>query len=44
VVEAARDHERSGRGAFALDGQMVDAPVIKIAQRLLDKAQAAGKI
>ena len=44
VVAAAREHQASGRGAFALDGKMVDAPVVKIAEQVLAKARAAGKI
>jgi citrate lyase subunit beta-like protein len=44
VVEAFEAHQRVGRGAFALDGKMVDAPVVKAAQRVLERAQAAGKV
>lgn len=43
VVEAFEAHQASGAGAFALDGKMVDMPVVKAAQRVLEKAQAAGK-
>jgi citrate lyase beta subunit len=42
VVEAARAHQAEGRGAFALDGKMVDAPVVKAAEAVLAKARAAG--
>lgn len=44
IVEAFDAHQKSGTGAFALDGKMVDMPVVKAAQRVLDKARAAGKI
>jgi citrate lyase beta subunit len=44
VVEAARRHQLDGRGAFALDGRMIDAPVVKAAERVLARARAAGKI
>jgi citrate lyase beta subunit len=44
LMEAFEVHQRSGRGAFALDGKMVDAPIIKAAQRVLERARAAGKI
>jgi citrate lyase beta subunit len=42
VVEAAVEHAQAGRGAFALDGKMVDAPVIKAAERVMARARAAG--
>ncbi len=44
VVEAARQNQEGGRGAFALDGKMVDAPVVKAAEWVLTRARAAGKI
>lgn len=44
LMEAFEAHQQSGRGAFALDGKMVDAPIIKSAQRVLERARAAGKI
>ncbi len=44
VIEAARQHQDAGKGAFALDGKMVDAPVVKAAERILERARAAGKI
>lgn len=44
LMEAFESHQKSGRGAFALDGKMVDAPAIKAAQRVLERARAAGKI
>jgi citrate lyase subunit beta-like protein len=37
-------HQSQGRGAFALDGRMVDAPLIKSAQSVLQRARAAGKL
>jgi citrate lyase beta subunit len=42
VIEAHAAHQASGQGAFALDGKMVDAPVVKAAQQVLAKARAAG--
>ena len=42
VVQAAAEHAQEGRGAFALDGKMVDAPVIKAAERVMARARAAG--
>jgi citrate lyase beta subunit len=38
VVAAYADHAAAGRGAFALDGKMVDAPVVKAAERVLERA------
>jgi citrate lyase beta subunit len=39
---AASQHE--GKGAFALDGKMIDMPLLKNAQNVLDRAKAAGKL
>jgi citrate lyase subunit beta-like protein len=36
--------QREGKGAFALDGKMIDMPLLKNAQNVLDRAKAAGKI
>ena len=44
IVEADRQHQQAGLGAFALDGKMIDAPVVKAARRVLARAIAAGKI
>jgi len=42
VMEAFEQHDQAGRGAFALDGKMVDAPIVKAAARILARAAAAG--
>jgi citrate lyase beta subunit len=44
LMEAYREHQAAGRGAFAWEGKMVDAPVVKAAERVLDRARAAGKV
>jgi len=44
IVEAFNAHQAEGRGAFAENGKMIDAPLIKSAQALLERARAAGKI
>lgn len=44
VIEAARQHQAQGLGAFALDGKMIDAPVVKGAERVLARARAAGRM
>lgn len=43
VVEAAAQNQESGIGAFALDGKMIDAPVVRAAEWVLERARAAGK-
>jgi len=43
VMEADAQHQQRGFGAFALDGKMIDAPVVKAAARVLARAHAAGK-
>ena len=44
LIEAYSNHQFAGKGAFALDGRMIDAPIIKSAQRVLERARAAGKL
>lgn len=38
IIEAAGKAERAGRGVVAVDGRMVDAPVVRRARRVLDLA------
>jgi citrate lyase subunit beta-like protein len=35
IVAAAAVHQAEGAGAFALDGQMIDAPIVQQAKRVL---------
>jgi citrate lyase beta subunit len=44
VVRAFTASQREGKGAFALDGKMIDMPLLKNAQKVLERARAAGKI
>jgi citrate lyase beta subunit len=44
LVEAFEEHQAKGAGAFALDGKMIDMPLVKAAQNLLARARAAGRI
>jgi len=44
IVEAFETYQKEGKGAFALDGQMIDMPLVKNAQKVLERARAAGKI
>jgi len=43
LVQAFADHQAQGSGAFALDGKMIDRPVIKAAESVLERARVAGK-
>ncbi len=43
IVEAHAEHQRAGKGAFALDGKMVDMPVVRAAERVLERAGVAGR-
>jgi citrate lyase beta subunit len=43
LVEAFEQHQARGAGAFALDDRMIDMPLLKAAQNLLERARAAGK-
>jgi citrate lyase beta subunit len=43
LMELHARHQASGTGAFALDGKMVDWPMVRAAERLLARARAAGK-
>ncbi len=44
-VLAARDEaEASDRGVFRVDGEMIDAPLIAQAERIVSRARAAGEI
>ncbi|QYK51164.1 MAG: CoA ester lyase [Anaerolineales bacterium] len=43
VVNAYEQHEAEGRGAFALDGKMIDMPLVKAARRVLARAGSTGK-
>ena len=44
VVDTFAASQREGKGAFALDGKMIDMPLLKNAQKVLDRARVAGKI
>ncbi len=44
VVEGAQIAEAQGMGAYSLDGEMVDLPVVKRAEAILARARAAGLI
>lgn len=44
VMNAMREHQQAGRGAFSLDGKMIDMPLAKAAEQVLARARAAGKL
>jgi len=44
IVETFEANLAQGKGAYALDGIMVDMPLFKAAQNVLARARAAGKI
>jgi len=44
LMELHAQHQASGTGAFALDGKMVDWPMVRAAERLLARARAGGKL
>jgi citrate lyase subunit beta-like protein len=43
IVKAYQENLVTGKGAFALDGKMVDLPVVKAAERLMARAAAFTK-
>lgn len=44
ILQAAAEHQAAGSGAFAMDGKMVDMPIVRAAERVLARARAGGKI
>jgi len=43
IVETFEASQQEGKGAYALDGKMVDMPLLRNAQKVLARAKAAGK-
>ncbi len=43
IVDGFEASQKQGKGAFALDGKMIDMPLVKNARKVLDRARAAGK-
>jgi citrate lyase beta subunit len=44
LVQAFEEHQQQGAGAFALDGKMIDMPLLKNARKVLERAKAANKL
>jgi citrate lyase subunit beta/citryl-CoA lyase len=42
VVEASERMAAEGRGVFALDGRMIDGPIVAVQRRVLERARRAG--
>lgn len=42
IIQAHDEAQAAGLGAFALDGRMVDRPVVRMAEQVVRKARAAG--
>lgn len=43
VLAAKAEADEAGRGVFEVDGQMIDSPLIAQAERVADRARAAGR-
>jgi citrate lyase beta subunit len=43
ISETFEASQKEGKGAYALEGKMIDMPLLKNAQKVLDRARAAGK-
>jgi len=44
IVETFEASQKEGKGAYALEGKMIDMPLLKNAQKVLERAKAAGRI
>ncbi|MFC7186537.1 HpcH/HpaI aldolase/citrate lyase family protein [Halorubrum yunnanense] len=42
ILDARDEAEREGRGVFSVDGEMIDAPLVAQAERVVERAAAAG--
>ncbi|EMA45904.1 citrate lyase subunit beta [Halococcus saccharolyticus DSM 5350] len=43
VLDARSEADADGRGVFRVDGEMIDAPLIAQAERVIERADAAGR-
>ncbi len=43
IIETFELSQKEGKGAYSLDGKMIDMPLLKNAQKVLARARAAGK-
>ncbi len=43
IVETFEASQKEGKGAYSLDGKMIDMPLLRNAEKVLSRAKAAGK-
>ena len=43
IVETFKASQKEGKGAYSLDGKMIDMPLLRNAEKVLARAKAAGK-
>jgi citrate lyase subunit beta-like protein len=43
IVETFEANQKEGKGAYSLDGKMIDKPLLKNSEKVLARARAAGK-
>ena len=43
IVDTFETNQKEGKGAYSLDGKMIDMPLVKNAHKVLERAKAAGK-
>jgi citrate lyase subunit beta/citryl-CoA lyase len=44
IVETFESSQKEGKGAYSLNGKMIDMPLLKNAQKVLERARAAGRV
>lgn len=44
LIAAFESYQQEGKGAFAVEGRMVDLPLVRAAENVLARARAAGKV
>ncbi len=44
IVDGFEGYQKIGKGVFVLDGKMIDKPLVRNAERVLERARAAGLI
>lgn len=44
IVDAWHTASADGKGVFSLDGKMIDAPLVAVQQRVLERAQSVGAL
>jgi citrate lyase beta subunit len=44
VIETFEASQKEDKGAYALDGKMIDRPLLRNAQKVMERAKAAGKV